>query len=94
MPLNAAEAVNQPSTLPKTGNNVQGNRQAVLKQVGNAVPMLMGRAVLDQVFAAATGLPPSPVGCLKGYGAGDKSVTSSLVCTDLLNHTYLESKQE
>lgn len=46
---------------------MQGNSEQAACQVGNAVPFLLGRAVMDAVAKAATGESINPVPLLSGY---------------------------
>lgn len=58
---------------------VEGDQKARERQIGNAVPYLMGVAIMGQVFAAATGQPPyrppALLGpCLDGTGVPDDAL--------------------
>ena len=56
------------STVEEACVDVQGDEDNKARQVGNAVPFLLGRAVMDAVYQAATGRPSLPFPDVFGIG--------------------------
>ena len=58
---------------------LQGDLSAAATQIGNAVPYLLGRAVMDAVVLAATGQIHNPAPVLSGWV---DSGTTLIFCSD------------